>query len=186
MKNNSETKPEQYQVAPLARYLAAMLYDALLVLAVLFVASLIYMVPYMGSSGIDSSQSENLTTTAFQTPVFKSYIFLIWFLFLTWFWTHGGQTLGLRVWKLRIQTVDGQAISLMQCLLRFLTSLAPWAMALFLYYILNKAEVLPVQYGYWIILLGFSGIAWAFFDKDKITAHDRFSETRIVKIDSKK
>jgi uncharacterized RDD family membrane protein YckC len=29
--------------------------------------------------------------------------------FFTWFWTHGGQTLGMRAWKIRIEKVNGQA-----------------------------------------------------------------------------
>jgi len=183
-KNRAQVSDEQFVVAPIGRYIAAILYDSLLLLAVLFIASLLYMIPYMLNADIDSSQTKNLSNTAFQTPVFKTYIFLVWFLFFAWFWTHGGQTLGLRVWKLRVQTIDGQAISLMQALLRFLTALAPWAMALFLTFVLKKAEVLPEQYTYWVILLGFSGIAWAFIDKDRITAHDRFSETRVVKLTS--
>lgn len=168
----------------MGRYLAAMLYDSLLILAVLFIASLVYMIPYMTSGSIDATQSQNLSNTTFQTPMYKTYIFVIWFLFLTWFWTHGGQTLGLRVWKLRVQTADAKAISLVQALLRFLASLAPWVAALFLYYINNKAGLLPSPYNYCLLLFGFSGIAWKIFDPDNLTAHDRFSETRVVRISS--
>ena len=42
--------------------------------------------------------------------------------FYLWFWTHGGQTVGMRAWRLRVQNSDGSAISFTQALLRLATA----------------------------------------------------------------
>lgn len=74
-----------------------------------------------------------------------------------WFWTHGGQTLGMRAWKIRVVTYEGHSITWFQALMRF-------AAALF------GAALLGV--GFWI----------AIFDPDQLAWHDRFSRTRLVRI----
>jgi uncharacterized RDD family membrane protein YckC len=173
--NNSET-------ATLGLYLGALLYDFLLVSAVLFAASIIFILPFALTSEIDSTQSKNLSTSAFQSPVYKTWIFIIWFSFLAWFWTKAGQTLGLRVWKLRVQSKDGKLMSLWQAVLRFFSALAPWVLALFLYHLAGKTQLISDPYKYWILLIGFSSIAWSLFDKEGLSLHDRFSETRIVSL----
>ncbi|MFK5984691.1 MAG: RDD family protein [Pseudomonadota bacterium] len=174
------TKKNQAKPASLGLYLATLLYDCLLVMAVLFVASIIYIIPIALNTDIDSSQTRNLSTTAFQSPVYKTWIFIIWFAFFAWFWTKAGQTLGLRVWKLRIESIDGNLMSLWQALLRFFSAQAPWFFALFLYHLAGKTELIDAPYKYWILLLGFSSVAWSLVDKEGLSLHDRFSETRIV------
>lgn len=43
--------------------------------------------------------------------------------FFLWFWTHGGQTLGMRAWRLRIFSTNGQPIGYGRALWRLLCSL---------------------------------------------------------------
>lgn len=165
-------------------YLGVLLYDALLVLGLLFVATILYMIPYFLTTEIDSDNASNLNTTALQSALYKSYLFSIWFLFLAWFWTRGGQTLGLKAWKARVEKIDGSPLGLWSVLFRFLSSLAPWFVAFFLYHLLGKIELIS-EYKYWILLLGFASVIWSIFDKDSLSLHDRFSETRIVKTENK-
>lgn len=75
--------------------------------------------------------------------------------YFLWCWTHGGQTLAMKTWRVRVVTQDGAMISLFQALKRFL-----WA-GLFL---------LPAGLGFW----------WALIDKDGQFLHDRLSGTRLV------
>jgi len=175
--NSHDNKPK---VASLGVYLSALFYDSLLILALLFVASVLYMLPYVLNSNIDSSETKNLSTSAYLSPVYKTYVFCIWFAFFAWFWTKAGQTLGLKAWKLRLESNDGKNVSLWQALLRFFGALAPWFVALFLYHLAGKTELISEQYRYWILLVGFSSIIWSLFDKDGLTLHDRFSESRII------
>lgn len=80
--------------------------------------------------------------------------------FFAWFWTHGGQTLGMRAWKLRVVTDDGQPINWQQARSRCLWALLSWA------------------------TLG-AGFVVSLFDPERLTWHDRFSHTRLVRIHKK-
>jgi len=75
-------------------------------------------------------------------------MFFITFVFFGWFWTHGGQTIGMRAWKIRL--VDYQAIeadvlqnpSWVQALKYYLLALVSWSIAGlgFLSALLNKEK----------------------------------------------
>lgn len=71
-------------------------------------------------------------------------------------WARGGQTLGMRPWRLRVLGADGQP--------------AP-------------ASALRRRYavGTLSLLLGGLGFWWAWFDRDKLTWHDRYSGTRMIR-----
>jgi uncharacterized RDD family membrane protein YckC len=78
-------------------------------------------------------------------------------MFYAWFWTHGGQTLGMKTWRVRVETLDGKAISYQQTLIR--------------------ATVAILSAG----LLGL-GFLWSLFDKEKRTWHDMVSKSRLVAV----
>lgn len=82
-------------------------------------------------------------------------------LFFTWFWTHGGQTLGMRAWRIRLVNDQGADVSIAQALRRCL-----WA--------------LPS-----LALLGL-GLIWVLFDRDKAAWHDRASHTWLVMLSKKR
>ena len=124
----------------LIRRMAAILYDLLLLLAIFFVATAIIL-PLNGGHAFDSHQW-----------FYPIYLFSVSFIFYGWFWTHGGQTLGLRAWKLRVLTVDGYPISWWQALLRFCVAI-----------------ISSICFG-----LGFF---WSLVDKEKRCWHDIVSKT---------
>lgn len=89
-----------------------MLYDALVVLALLIIAAGLA----LPVTGAQSRAGESLW--------FSLYLLLVWFAYLAWCWSRAGQTLGMRAWKIRIQADSGATPDLRQSVLRFLTSLA--------------------------------------------------------------
>jgi uncharacterized RDD family membrane protein YckC len=101
------------------RRLAAIFYDSLLLLSVLFVATIpLVFVPdsLRGSSGVRLAV--------------QAYLLVVSYLFFAGFWTHGGQTLGMRAWRLRLVSSDsGQGVSWTQALRRFLAAILSWACA---------------------------------------------------------
>ncbi len=80
--------------ASLTRQLAAMIYDSLLIFAVLFFASAIALVFNRGEA-IDSN------------IWFKLYLLFVLYSYYAWFWQKSGQTLGMRAWRIRIVTESG-------------------------------------------------------------------------------
>jgi uncharacterized RDD family membrane protein YckC len=124
------------------RRLAAMFYDTLLLLSVLLIAVALGLIL---SSG----------TFTYHNPFFRTLMFLLCFIFYTWFWIHGGQTLGMRTWRMRVQRVDGGPITLWQAFLRFMLAIPSLA-------------------------LGGLGFFWMLVDRDRMTLYDRFSGSVIV------
>ncbi len=166
--------------ASLWRILAAWLYDGMLLFAVLLLTSAIYILPQQLAMPVDASNPQNLSVSHFSGPLFYSLLLLISYFFFAWFWTHGGQTLGLKAWSLRVQTMEGRSISWTQALIRYFTAAAPWILALFIYAQLDKTAMLSSQSKYWVLLTGFSGLLWALIDKKNRTLQDIFSASRIV------
>jgi len=133
-----------YPPASLIKQLAAMLYDSLLIFAVLFFAGAIALVFNHGEA-IESS------------PAFSLYLLFTLFSFYAWFWHKSGQTLGMRVWKIRIVSEAGGNPGWASCYLRLVCALLS------------------------LSCLGL-GYLWRLFKP--YTWHDRLSHTRIVDISS--
>lgn len=126
--------------APLSRRLAASLYDGLLLLAIWMSAALLEVL---------LTDALGLTRSAEQT---RALLFLLAFFFFGWFWTHGGQTLGGRAWRLKVERVDGRPLDWSTAMLRFALGLT------------------------WIPL----GVIWALSTHDRRALHDWLSGTRVV------
>ncbi len=89
----------------LLRRFAAFSYDTFLLLSVLFVFASIA-VAINGGSAVD--------------PVLLlPGSVLISCFFFSWFWIHGGQTLGMRAWKLKLSNENGQNIQWKASIIRF-------------------------------------------------------------------
>lgn len=95
--------------AGLPRRLAAMFYDALLVLAI-WMITLLAMVVASGGEPVLGAPVQTL-------------LFLEAFTFFAYFWTAAGQTAGMRAWRLRLVSEQGGGVSLHQATLRFAVAL---------------------------------------------------------------
>lgn len=161
----------------LFRRAAAMSYDGLLLIAVLAIAT-----------GIAVSLTGNESISA-GNPLFTSYLFIVCFAFFAWFWTHGGQTLGMRAWKIRLQRFDGSSITLWQALLRFITGLPAWLSVMLgiVIIILPEAPDIGPPLS-WLFsmpkgLLLVAGLIWLIMDNQFFLWRDKFTESKIVQID---
>ena len=90
----TENADVDYPPASLIKQLAAMIYDSLLLFALLFFATAVALVFNRGEA-IEPN------------PWFSSYLLLTVFTFYAWFWRKSGQTLGMRAWKIRIVSESG-------------------------------------------------------------------------------
>lgn len=124
------------------RHIAIIIYDLLLLLALLFLATGI---------ALPFNKGEAFSATQY---VFPLYLLFISFIFYGWFWTHGGQTLGMKTWKIKIQTFNQQPITWTHAFKRFF-------MALF------SSAFFGI------------GFLWKLVDKQQYTWHDRYSKTSL-------
>lgn len=104
--------------APIWRRLAAAGYDGLLLLAIWMAALLIDVVV------------RDLLGAPRSSPILRAYLFVIGLLFFGWFWTHGGQTLGMRAWRLSVMREDGRPLTWLTAAVRFTMMLGCWAAVL--------------------------------------------------------
>jgi len=114
--NNEPTPVNQTIMVGPTRQLLAIFYDAWLLAAVFMVASAITL-PFTHGKPVEPGN-----------PFMTTYIFFVWYGFYAWFWTHGGQTLGMRSWKIKLITDAGEPLSLWHALLRFITGIPAWTL----------------------------------------------------------
>lgn len=108
--NVKQRKNHSGEPCKLVRRLAAILYDAIIVLALVMLAALIAML------GIGQK-------TAFRDIGFTLYLLFVWYLYLAWCWHRGGMTVGMRAWRIRIEDDSGRTPSWGQTIVRFLASI---------------------------------------------------------------
>lgn len=95
----------------LPRRLLAMLYDALVVIGLLLIATAL-------ASPFDQGNQQ-----ALRDPWFTLYLLGVWYAYLALGWTRGGMTLGMRAWRIRLRSEDGGPVTWKFGLLRFAVSL---------------------------------------------------------------
>lgn len=116
--------PLEYPNASLIRRSAAMTYDALLILAIMMLATL-------PISAIDPGNGNiGMISVPWIRFVYRAFLFYLIFVFYYVFWRIKGQTLGMQVWKIKTVDDSGEIMSPGQCVLRF--ALATPSMALML------------------------------------------------------
>ncbi len=98
---------EPAPAAGLSRRAAALLYEALLVLALVFFAAF----AYRGAAAA--------FITGWPRHVFQLYLFLVLGLYFVLCWTRGGQTLAMKTWRLKLVTARGEAVSMPRALARY-------------------------------------------------------------------
>lgn len=127
----------------LGRRLGAVGYDAILLVAVWFVATAA-LLPFSGGEAIAPGQGW-----------YEAYLLTVAFCYFGWFWTHGGQTLGMRSWRLRLVSDTQQSATWGQALLRFAGACVSW------------------------LVFG-AGFLWVLVDREGLAWHDHISGTRIA------
>ena len=101
----------------LPRRFGAMVYDGLLLLSILFVATFAVL-PLTGGAAVASGN-----------PFYAGYLLLIAYLYFAGQWTRGGCTLGMRAWRIRLCKQDGSVPGWSACSLRFVAAMLCWTPA---------------------------------------------------------
>lgn len=96
----------------LFRRSAAFLYDCLLLIALFFVITAAVI-------ALNDGQ-------AIQHFLYKVFLFFVGFIFFDWFWRHGGQTLGMRAWRIRVEGKNTAVLTRKQSIKRYF-----WGVILF-------------------------------------------------------
>ncbi|OZB06613.1 MAG: hypothetical protein B7X54_01590 [Idiomarina sp. 34-48-12] len=106
------------------RRLAAMVYDLLVAVAILMLASGVAMLlpAILNKMGtIELTESFTAADWLNQTPLYGIYLLMVLGSFFGWFWWRSGQTIGMRAWRLKVQQRNGQRLTKKQAAIRILT-----------------------------------------------------------------
>jgi uncharacterized RDD family membrane protein YckC len=125
-----------------ARRLASALYELLLLAALVLVATF----PFLAVFG-DSTQG-------WRRHLLQAWVLGVGAAYFTWFWTHGGQTLPMKTWRLRLEREEGGAVGVPRALHRYLLAVLG-------------------------TLAAGLGFLWAFVDRDRQFLHDRLAGTAV-------
>lgn len=130
--------------AGLGRRLGSLCYEVLLLAAILFIGGWMFLF-----------LSRNLEP-ALAHPLFQLFLLATTAAYFIYCWTHGGQTLPMKTWRIRLVTRGGGAISLKTAICR---------------------------YSFAVIGIGLFGLGliWALFDGERQFLHDRLAGTRITR-----
>ncbi len=129
--------------AGLLRRLGAMFYDGLLLIALFMTLTAILLV-LTGGEAIDGPL----------LPWYRLFLLLTGASFFALFWRFGGQTLGMRAWRVQVRGPAG-ALGWREAWLRCAAALLSW------------------------LVLGL-GFLWSLVDRDGLAWHDRLSGTRLI------
>lgn len=102
----------------LLRRLAAIAYDALLIAALLFLAT----IPFIA---LRHGEAVEIGDNA----LYRVVLVLVIYAFFAGFWSGPGRTLGMQSWGLQLETMDGKRPTLAVASIRFLAALLSWAPA---------------------------------------------------------
>jgi uncharacterized RDD family membrane protein YckC len=140
-KPDSSSRP-----APVGRRLLAAIYDVPAILTLLLIGTALLLL-LNGGARLDAS--------ALSLALYRSWLAALWFAYYGLCWTRWGQTLGMRVWRIAVQRLDGSRLRWRDALLRFVTGIVAW---------------LPFALGVFAAARDSEGRAW----------HDRWSRTRVT------
>ncbi|CBL45744.1 Hypothetical protein HDN1F_21610 [gamma proteobacterium HdN1] len=148
----ASSNPRDYLDCPpagLIRRLAATVYDFLILAAIWLLVGFVFMAVVLGGQPAEDP-------TILRVGLFPLLV-LATIGFYSWFWMHGGQTLGMRAWNIKVvhARLDGTPLTFTQCFMRCFMGFFSWA------------------------IFGI-GYLWIFADPSRDTWHDRFSGTRTM------
>jgi uncharacterized RDD family membrane protein YckC len=150
---------------PLKRRLASMLYEAMLLFAVLFISDWFF------STLLQQRHALQLRHAG------QAWLFFVLSIYFVWFWTHGGQTLAMKTWRIRIIGPDGRAPRPARAIGRYLLS---W---MFVLPGLALASITDAKNWALVLIPGTNFLIWTvlvYLDPERQFLHDRIAGTRIV------
>ncbi|WP_233800438.1 RDD family protein [Paraburkholderia sp. HP33-1] len=149
------------------RRLAALFYEAVILFGIVFLAGYLFSTLTQQRNGLTHHN------------LLAAWIGLVVGVYFVWFWTHGGQTLPMKTWRLRVVGADGAPVSVGRAVVRYVLAwlwfLPPLAVHPALG--LRVPQTLVIA-GVWFVLWAASGR----FDSQRRFLHDRLAGTQVVTV----
>lgn len=158
--------------AGLLRRLAALLYETLILAAMLITAG-------FALSPFVSPGTAHPDSIALPGPTGRMASFAVLFglgaWFYGWCWSRGRRTLPMKTWRIGLIGVDGSAVTPRQALTRYVTAGIGPALALAVHVAFSSGPGAALAWPLFML-----NWLWAIVDRDRQFLHDRLARTRLV------
>jgi uncharacterized RDD family membrane protein YckC len=148
---STNTSGETVTIAGLMRRLAAMVYDGLILMAVLMAYGAIALTVKYSVLGATHVEGEKMELGVIGFAI----MLVVVIAFYSFFWMRGGQTVGMKAWRLRLVNNQGLPVDLAQSIKRCIFACLSLG-------------------------LGGMGYLWCLVDRNGMAAHDHLSGTQVV------
>jgi uncharacterized RDD family membrane protein YckC len=144
-----------------------MVYEAMLLFGVVFIAGWLF------STLLQQRHALYLRSGL------QYWLFLVLGMYFVWFWTHGGQTLAMKTWRIRLVTAQSVRVNVWHAMARYVLSWMWFLPGLMLAWGVHAR-------GWWLALIPMLNVAlWgamAFMDPERQFLHDRLARTRLIRV----
>lgn len=144
----------------LFKRLLAIIYDLFLIIALCMIVASVVSIFNTFIMNDGNAITEQHPLYIIHQIIILGTLFITGLSFYVYFWSHGGQTLGMKTWMLRLVSVDGSAITRKQASIRALVAILSWS----------------------VFGLGF---LWCLIDTKKRTWHDIASASYLLPLEKK-
>lgn len=146
--------------------MACFVYEGVLLFGVLMIVGLLY-------AAVTGQRNAMFGRHGLQAVVFA-----VLGLYFSWFWSHGGQTVAMKAWRIRLVCADGSPVSIVRAMTRYLTGWLWFAPALLSLQFADAAGAAMI-----FTVLGTGVVAYAalaLLHPDRQFWHDGVCGTRLV------
>jgi uncharacterized RDD family membrane protein YckC len=142
-----------------------MLYEALLLFGVVFIAAWLF------------STLMQQRHALYLRHALQYWLFFVVGLYFVWFWIHGGQTLPMKTWHIRLLRADGGPVRVVRAICRYVLS---W-----MWFLPGLVLAWAIDAHAWALVLlpMLNMVLWAstvYLDPERQFLHDRLAGTRLV------
>ncbi|MGB1951908.1 MAG: RDD family protein [Marinobacter sp.] len=158
--------------ATFIKRLLAIIYDGLICIAVLLVATWIYTMLAGWIIGWDRYEQMAESGALGGDPLLTFVLFLVLYVFFAYFWTRTGQTLAMQVWRIRIENLDGSPVTWTQALWRYASAAAVFFLTLLASYYLGGIT----------LIITVPAMLALFWPINGLSVTDRLSDSVVVQV----
>ena len=137
---------QELQRAHSHRIIGSAIYDGLVILGLLMIVGFVAVGIHYWITGAEAIEYSLL---------FQLLILAVIIAYYAYFWRASGQTVGMKAWRIKLMSLDDQAITASQMALRILVAFPAYACLLL-------------------------GVLWQYWSADQLNWHDKASRTKII------
>lgn len=148
------------------RRLACLVYEGVVLFGVIMIAGLVYAALTGQRHGLEGRHG------------LQAVLFVVLGAYFVWFWTHGGQTVAMKAWHIRLVDRSGHPVSAPRALARYVLSWMWFAPALLLVWLSALPGLAPLAAAVLAGVLAFAALSR--LHPDRQFWHDAVCGTRLI------